>query len=142
MMIGKEQIFNEVENIYRNHIMDIMNTLINIDTTVPPANSYREYVDALTPYFIDLGFDLEEVIVPQELVQQIPYPLEGPRINLVATKDYGQEKNISFYGHMDVVPAPNEGQEKWRFPPFKATMIKSGKIYGRGTSDMKGAMVC
>jgi len=43
---------------------------------------------------------------------------------------------------MDVVPAPNDGEKKWRFPPFQATMIKSGKIYGRGTSDMKGAMAC
>ncbi|MHA1704589.1 MAG: M20 family metallopeptidase, partial [Promethearchaeota archaeon] len=38
--------------------------------------------------------------------------------------------------------APNEGQKKWRFPPFQATMIKSGKIYGRGTNDMKGSMAC
>jgi len=142
MNISKERVFDEVERLDRNYIMDIMSNLINIDTTVPPANSYREYVDALTPFFQDLGYDLEEIIVPQELIQQIPYPLEGPRINLIATKDFGQNQFITFYGHMDVVPAPNEGQNKWRFPPFKATMIKSGKIYGRGTSDMKGAMVC
>jgi succinyl-diaminopimelate desuccinylase len=135
-------VFKEVDGLDDKKIMDIMQTLINIDTTVPPANTYRQYVDAISPYFKNLGYSLEEVTLPEEVVKNIPYPIEGPRVNLVATKDYGQDKFVSFYGHMDVVPAPNDGEKKWRFPPFEATLIKSGKIYGRGTSDMKGAMVC
>ena len=137
-----EQIYNTVDNLDREKVMSVMRTFINIDTTVPPGNAYRQYVDALIPFFKNLGYSLEEVDVPEELVKQIPYNLEGPRINLVATKNFGRDKDISFYGHMDVVPAPNDGEKKWRFPPFEATMIGSGKIYGRGTSDMKGAMVC
>ncbi|NHJ23007.1 MAG: M20 family peptidase [Candidatus Lokiarchaeota archaeon] len=141
-MVNLDEIYLEVDNLARDHIMNLMKSLIAIDTTVPPGNSYREYVDILTTYFKKLGFSLEEVIVPEDLVKQTPEPLVGPRINLIATKNYNQDKDITFYGHMDVVPAPNDGKEKWRFPPFEATMIKSGKIYGRGTSDMKGAMVC
>lgn len=137
-----EKVFSEVEGLERERIMEVMRALINIDTTVPPGKNYRKYVDTLSPYFNKLGFSLEEVVVPKNLVKQIPYPLEGPRVNLVARKDYSQDKDVSFYGHMDVVPAPEEGEKKWRFPPFEATMIKSGKIYGRGTSDMKGAMAC
>ncbi len=137
-----EQIYNAVDNLDREKVMNVMRTFINIDTTVPPGNAYRQYVDALIPFFRNLGYSLEEVVVPEELVKQIPYQLEGPRINLVATKNFGRDKEVSFYGHMDVVPAPNDGEKKWRFPPFEATMIGSGKIYGRGTSDMKGAMVC
>ncbi|MFX0056742.1 MAG: M20 family metallopeptidase [Candidatus Hodarchaeota archaeon] len=141
-MLNLEQIYKEVDNLSREEIMEVIQTMINIDTSVPPANTYREYIDAISPYFKALGYLLEEIIVPEELIKQIPYQLEGPRINLVATKNYNQSKDITFYGHMDVVPAPDDGEQKWRFPPFKATMIKSGKIYGRGTSDMKGAMVC
>lgn len=141
-MVNLKQIFEEVDNLEKERIMVIIKTLININTTVPPGNSYREYVDALSPYFKNLGFSLKEVIVPEECITQIPYPLEGPRINLIAIKDFGKNKFISFYGHMDVVPAPNEGAQKWRFPPFDATIIKSGKIYGRGVGDMKGAMAC
>ena len=122
--------------------MEIMKKFIKIDTSVPPGNTYRKYVDVISPYFIELDFTLEEILIPEKLIQQIPYPLEGPRINLVATKDYNQEKWITFYGHMDVVPALIEGKRKWRFPPFEATLVKSGKIYGRGTADMKGDMVC
>lgn len=137
-----EQIYNVVDNLDREKVMSVMRTFINIDTSVPPGKTYRQYVDALIPFFRNLGYSLEEVVVPEELVKQIPYPLEGPRVNLVATKNFGRDKDVSFYGHMDVVPAPNDGEKKWRFPPFEATMINSGKIYGRGTSDMKGAMVC
>ncbi len=131
-----------MENLQEERIMEIMKKVIKIDTSVPPGNTYREYVDVISPYFIELDYTLEEIFIPEKLIQQIPYPLEGPRINLVATKDYNQEKWITFYGHMDVVPALTEGQRKWRFPPFKATLVKSGKIYGRGTADMKGDMVC
>jgi len=140
-MINLDEIYEEVDSLDSDKIMEVMKTLINIDTTVPPANTYREYVDAISPYFKELGYSLEEVTVPEELVKQIPLPLEGPRVNLVATKDFGQQKEVCFYGHMDVVPASNEGQEKWKFPPFEAT-VKGGKIYGRGTSDMKGVMAC
>lgn len=141
-MLNFDEIFNAVDNLDREELMNLMKALINIDTSIPPANTYREYVDTISPFFKELGYSLEEVIVPEELVNHIPLPLEGPRINLVATKDYGLKSYVTFYGHMDVVPAPMDGKDKWRFPPFEATMIKSGKIYGRGTSDMKGAMVC
>jgi succinyl-diaminopimelate desuccinylase len=139
-MVDLEQIYAEVDGLDKKKIMDILKRLIKVDTSVPPGNTYRDYIDVISPYFKDLGFDLEEVTVPEELLKEFTEYVEGPRINLVATKDYSQEKDITFYGHMDVVPAPSEGEEKWRFPPFEATMIKSGKIYGRGVADMKGAM--
>lgn len=137
-----QKIFEEVDNLDEEKIMEIMRILIKIDTSVPPGNTYREYVNALASYFKELDFLLEELIIPEKLIREIPYPLEGPRINLVATKDYNQETWVSFYGHMDVVPATTEGKSKWRFPPFEAKLVKSGKIYGRGTADMKGDIVC
>ena len=51
-------------------------------------------------------------------------------------------KKILFDGHIDTVPVTDESA--WEFPPFAAE-IHDGKIYGRGTSDMKGsvaAFVC
>jgi putative selenium metabolism hydrolase len=46
-------------------------------------------------------------------------------------------KKILFDGHIDTVPVGNETD--WTYPPFSAE-IHEGKIYGRGTSDMKGAV--
>jgi len=51
-------------------------------------------------------------------------------------------KKILFDGHMDTVTVPDP--TKWTQNPFGADIV-DGKIYGRGTSDMKGAlcaMVC
>lgn len=44
---------------------------------------------------------------------------------------------ILFDGHMDTVPVEDAG--KWQYPPFAAE-IHDNKIYGRGASDMKGAV--
>ncbi len=46
-------------------------------------------------------------------------------------------KKILFDGHIDTVPVTEETE--WIHPPFAAE-IHDGKIYGRGTSDMKGAV--
>ncbi|NHJ23008.1 MAG: ArgE/DapE family deacylase [Candidatus Lokiarchaeota archaeon] len=140
-MISLENLFEEVDKIDKQTIMSLITTLCSIDTTVPPGNSYREYIDAICPIFEELGYTLEEVILPNNLINQIPYNIEGSRINLVATKDFGQKQEVSFFGHMDVVPAVDQGDDKWKFPPFKPT-LKGGKIFGRGVGDNKGAMVC
>jgi acetylornithine deacetylase len=42
-------------------------------------------------------------------------------------------------GHVDVVPAGDEAN--WRYPPWQGT-IAAGRIYGRGTADMKGGLCC
>lgn len=44
---------------------------------------------------------------------------------------------ILFDGHMDTVPVPDESA--WEHDPFGAEIV-DGKMYGRGTSDMKGAL--
>jgi succinyl-diaminopimelate desuccinylase len=44
--------------------------------------------------------------------------------------------SLLFNGHLDTVPV---GTEKWIHDPFKAEMAE-GKIWGRGTADMKGGL--
>ena len=57
-------------------------------------------------------------------------------LNLWST--YGTAKPLFvFAGHTDVVPTGPE--ENWRFPPFIPT-IDDGKLYGRGTADMKSSV--
>lgn len=47
------------------------------------------------------------------------------------------DKSILFDGHMDTVGIPDPA--KWTVDPFGG-IIKDGKLYGRGTSDMKCAL--
>ncbi len=46
-------------------------------------------------------------------------------------------KKLLFDGHMDTVPVSDP--EQWHYPPFAAE-LHDGKLYGRGASDMKGAV--
>jgi len=46
-------------------------------------------------------------------------------------------KRLLFDGHIDTVPVPDDS--KWQHAPFGGELI-DGKIYGRGASDMKGAV--
>ena len=46
-------------------------------------------------------------------------------------------KSILFDGHIDTVPVADDS--KWKHAPFGGE-VEDGKIYGRGASDMKGAI--
>lgn len=61
----------------------------------------------------------------------------GSTTNLWATSGHGTPFFL-FAGHVDVVPP---GENGWIFPPFEPT-IKDGKLYGRGTQDMKTSVAC
>jgi acetylornithine deacetylase len=63
---------------------------------------------------------------------------EGNRSNLFATIGPKQGRGYLLSGHMDVVPAREAG---WTSDPFK--LRRDGdKLFGRGTSDMKGFLAC
>lgn len=62
---------------------------------------------------------------------------DGNRGNVVArVKTSGQRPALLFVCHLDVVGA---GEEDWEHPPFGAEE-ENGRIYGRGTTDMKGGI--
>lgn len=56
---------------------------------------------------------------------------EPGRCNLVTER---KETNILFCGHMDVVPALDDG---WSIEPFSGAVL-GGSVWGRGSTDMKG----
>ena len=58
----------------------------------------------------------------------------GDKANLYATIGPGMVPGVMLSGHTDVVPV--DGQ-LWTKPPFEA-VVESGRVYGRGTADMKG----
>ncbi len=64
------------------------------------------------------------------------------RLTLIAEKGLAAlNPPLVLTGHFDTVPL---GANKWKEDPFSG-IIKDGKIYGRGSSDMKGglaAMIC
>ncbi|TFF92911.1 M20 family peptidase, partial [Candidatus Thorarchaeota archaeon] len=67
----------------------------------------------------------------------IPCRSIGPskRPNLVFYSHEGEAGDIVMHGHMDTVPAGP--LENWSHNPFEPEIVK-GRMYGRGTCDMKG----
>jgi len=106
----------------------ILKGLIAIDTTVPPGRNYEQAIDYLEPLFREVGFKTQKINIPRENAEGL-----ADRVNLLAHRPAAGKPRLIIYGHIDVVPA-----EGWdAFNP----QIKTGKIYGRGAADMKGAIV-
>jgi len=72
----------------------------------------------------DLGFRIERFIDPRD----------GDKCTVIATAGPPGTEGLTITGHMDVVPT--EGQP-WSSDPFQVE-ARDGKLYGRGTADMKG----
>lgn len=70
-------------------------------------------------------------------VHRVPGP-EGDRVNLFASIGPLDRPGIVLSGHMDVVPASGQA---WSSDPFRLT-ARDGRLYGRGTADMKGFLAC
>lgn len=67
----------------------------------------------------------------------VPGHLFEGRPNLIANSaEDTSGPAILLTGHVDVVPANEEG---WEYPPFDG-VVRDGKIYGRGAVDMKGGL--
>jgi acetylornithine deacetylase len=62
----------------------------------------------------------------------------GEKANLLATIGPDVDGGVILSAHVDVVPV--EGQE-WSYPPFELTEAM-GRLYGRGSCDMKGFAAC
>ncbi|MER9232963.1 acetylornithine deacetylase [Mesorhizobium sp. M0622] len=67
----------------------------------------------------------------------LPGP-EGDRANVFATFGPADVPGFILSGHMDVVPAEEPG---WTTDPF-VLRAEGKRLYGRGTSDMKGFLGC
>ena len=101
--------------------LDYLEKLLSYDTTSAHSNS--ELITWAQSELLSLGAAVK--IIPNE---------DKSKANLFATlgpKDFG---GVMLSGHTDVVPVA--GQD-WTVPAFSMTR-KDGKVFGRGSADMKG----
>jgi succinyl-diaminopimelate desuccinylase len=62
--------------------------------------------------------------------------LDEARANCLVRLPGGDAPSLVFTGHLDVVPP---GEQPWEHPPFGAELV-DGRMYGRGSADMKGGV--
>lgn len=86
---------------------------------------------------LDLIAEIQDCFDAQGLPSRLTRDETGQKANIFATlpaRDGNTQGGIVLSGHTDVVPV--DGQQ-WDSDPFQA-IIKNERMYGRGTSDMKG----
>ncbi len=104
---------------------DLLSSLIRFDTTSRESN--LKLIEFVCDYLTQFG-------VAYELI----FNKEKSKANLFATLGPDDGRGIVLSGHTDVVPV--DGQH-WTVDPFQLTE-KQGRLYGRGTADMKGYIAC
>lgn len=82
----------------------------------------------------DLMRYCEELLVDVGAKVQLIWNDEGTKANLYATIGPLDRPGVMLSGHTDVVPVTGQA---WTKPPFEMTQA-DGKLFGRGTADMKG----
>ena len=99
----------------------LVETLQNLIQRRSYSGEEKEVVEYIKETALKLGYDEVHVDKYGNVICTIKGKYEGP--------------TVLMDGHIDTVPVD---EEKWTKKPFAGEVI-DGKLYGRGTSDMKGA---
>ncbi len=115
---------NAAETIDREQLIGIIQGLIGIPSVSGDEAAIMQHVSNL---FSEAG--VEHVLTARD----------PNRPNVIASIGNGNGPVIAMNGHLDTVPVSDAGS--WRTDPFEGVLSEDGKrIYGRGSSDMKGAV--
>jgi acetylornithine deacetylase len=108
-----------------NTSVSVLKQLVSFDTT--SRNSNLALIEWVADYLKSRGARVELV-----------YNTERNKANLLGSIGPDREGGVVLSGHTDVVPI--DGQE-WSSDPF-VLAERDGRLYGRGSSDMKGFIAC
>lgn len=100
--------------------LDLVRRLVGFDTTSSGSN--MPLIEFVADYLESRGINVQ--LVPSQ---------DEYKANLIATIGPADAPGIIVSGHTDVVPADSV---QWTSPPF-APEVRDGRVYGRGTADMK-----
>ena len=129
-MTDRQNVFDYIDA-NREKIVDFLKQLVSFQTVNDGESEGNEL-----PMQTFLAERLREE--GYDSVVSHAYDEAGKRPNVVATRrGTGGGRSLAFNGHSDVVPISYP--ERWLCPPFEPREL-DGKLYGRGTSDMKGGL--
>ncbi|HAA94977.1 MAG TPA: hypothetical protein DCE26_04720 [Dehalococcoidia bacterium] len=125
-----EELLDQVDEL-RDEIIALEQDLVRIPTVntgFMPTGNETEACRYIEKWLAEDG-------IPSETIESAP-----DRGNIIARLEGSSGKaGLMFMSHLDVVPV--EEEEKWRFPPFSATLA-DGRVFGRGASDCKALLTC
>lgn len=106
-------------------IKELLARLVAFDTTSHKSN-------------IDLQRFIEDYLAQHGIASELVVNDEGDKASLFATIGPREIGGVALSGHTDVVPVTGQA---WDSDPFLLTE-KGGRLYGRGSTDMKGFLAC
>jgi acetylornithine deacetylase len=128
---------------YRDEIIQVMTDLVRIPSENKPPVGHEKAVQEYMADFLRRAGLSADLYQPDQVEGMLEHPDFWPgrdytdRPNLCSTlPGKGDGRSLLLTGHADTVAL---GENVWSRPPFGAE-IHDGKMYGLGTSDMKGQM--
>jgi succinyl-diaminopimelate desuccinylase len=116
----------------REDVVALTRALVSVPSVNPPGRHYRDCAEIIGERLRRRGFEVRYLRAEGSPGDSARYP----RDNVVARWEGSRPGPcVHFNGHIDVVPAGGG----WTFEPFAAS-VHDGRIYGRGTCDMKGGL--
>lgn len=126
----KEEIKSFVSDFDTDATIDLTQRMIQIRSIDPPGKE-AEMSQFVKRYLEQAGIDVEAKSVEG---------LDKERKNIIAClQGDGTAAPLIFSAHMDVVPVSEQELKQWEHDPF-AGEIHDGFLWGRGSSDTKGAL--
>ena len=126
-----DRVLREVEQL-ADEAVGFTSDLIRIPTVNPPGEFYEDCARFIGGHLAALGHEVEYF----EAEGRPEHTTRHPRVNVVGTRHGLRARpTLHLNGHFDVVPAG----EGWTVDPFGG-LVRDGKIYGRGSCDMKAGI--
>jgi succinyl-diaminopimelate desuccinylase len=107
---------------HREELVTLALDLLATDTTNPPGDT-REIVTKIEEFLEPLPVDVERAVA------------DPAKPNLLVRVPGKVDQTLLYNGHLDTVPFD---ADEWTYDPLGERI--SGRVYGRGATDMKGAV--
>jgi acetylornithine deacetylase len=146
----REQEVLHVIDVYREKVIETLQTLVRFPTVTPSLNSRAEgdayigFQQYIQKRLESLGFHIDTWEIDASGLETFwgsgvdhDRDLSNMPVVVGTRRGRGKGKSLLLNGHYDVVP-PGE-LSNWTYPPFEGRIVEN-RLYGRGSSDMKGGI--
>lgn len=126
-----DRVFDAIDEA-TDEMVDFTTAMIRVPTVNPPGDAYEECAHVIGERLRACDFAVEYLAAEGSAQHTATHP----RINVVGLRrGRSMRPLVHLNGHFDVVPAG----AGWTLEPFGG-VVRDGRIYGRGTSDMKAGI--